>query len=112
MKNEAEMYFYTFLDEREIFEWLSRVADSLYHLSYSELRVSSAADVERKEMSLVPLELKVFALLSKHLAPLMDKSISSLKDMDIEVPTQEEQREAAPLEDSSANAEFEEFHED
>jgi hypothetical protein len=87
VKNEAEMYFYTFLDEREIFEWLSRVAASLYHFSYSEIRVSSAADVERKEMSLAPLELKLYELLSKHLAPLMDKSISSLKDMDIEVPT-------------------------
>ena len=42
VKNEAEMYFYSFLDEQEIYEWLARVADSLYHLSYSEVEVLTA----------------------------------------------------------------------
>ena len=38
VRNERELYYYTLLEDIEIFEYISRIADNLYHLSYSLIR--------------------------------------------------------------------------
>jgi len=35
VRNEAELFYYTFLEDIEIFEYLARIADNLYHISYT-----------------------------------------------------------------------------
>lgn len=37
--NEANMYYYTFLEEIEAFEFFARIADNYYHISYSQLNL-------------------------------------------------------------------------
>lgn len=66
------MYFYSFLDELEIFEWVARVADNLYHITFNQIKVFKDNDVQRKKHSILPLELKIYELMTQYLAPLLD----------------------------------------
>ena len=78
------MYFYSFLEEIEVFEFLARVADTLYHTNNVNLVASNEKEIHLKKMALLPLELKVFELLSQKLAPLVDLAFNDLKELHLE----------------------------
>jgi hypothetical protein len=63
VKNETEMYFYTFLEEIEVMEFLARIADNYYHTNNVNLQAESAQQIHLKKMALQPLEVKMYDLL-------------------------------------------------
>lgn len=96
VRNEAEMYYYTFFEDIEIFEYLARIADNLYHISYSQLRPRDDREQYLKKFSLQPLELKIFELLKKYLAPLFDGEINDVQELQMDKASKQVESAAAP----------------
>jgi hypothetical protein len=82
--NEANMYYYTFLEEIEIYELISRIADNYFHISYSQLKVTDPEQTRLKKFSYQPLEMKIFELLKTHLAPLIDLEINDSPELQMD----------------------------
>jgi hypothetical protein len=78
------MYFYKFLDELEIFEWVARVADNFFHITYSSIKVFKDHDLYKKKYSVLPLELKIHELMTGYFAPLLDMEVGNLRDMNLD----------------------------
>ena len=78
------MFYYTFFEEIEIFEFIARVADNYFHISYSQMKPSNDREEKLKKFSMQPLEMKIFELLKTHLAPLIDQEINDLQELNMD----------------------------
>lgn len=81
VENEKQMFYYNFLTEIEYYEFMCRVANEYFHVSFGEIEEAlDEQEAYMKIMAVQPLELKLYELLSTKFSLILHQQVSDATD--------------------------------